>query len=91
MTIEEREIIKQKKIVKKDKTELKNKGGYSRIYPLEPSVLEKEPKQQENYDYLILCSKEVYGELTMGGGVNARKKIDEFEKTRRSSPFPQKK
>lgn len=35
---------------------------------------------QHRYDFLIACSKEIYGEQTSLGAVNAKKKIDELEK-----------
>ena len=77
LTLEEREQLKIKKLQFKDKYELRLKGGYERIYPL----TEDQPQSiQQRYDYLIAASKEVWGEQTSGGGVNAKKKIEELDK-----------
>lgn len=38
---------------------------------------------QNQYDYLIACSKEVWGEQTQGGGVSAKKRIEEIDKQRK--------
>ena len=83
MTQEEREATKAKKLAFKDRYEYRNRGKYERIYPLpderiETSAIARE--EQERYDYLIACSKEVWGEQMSGGGVCAKKKIDELEK-----------
>lgn len=77
MTLDEREQLKLKKLQFKDKYELRLRGGYDRIYPL----TEDQPQcLQERYDYLIAASKEVWGEQTSGGGVNAKKRIEELDK-----------
>ena len=83
MTLEERESTRVKKLAFKDKYEYRNKGKYERIFPVPEETLEKSEiarEEQERYDFLIACSKEVWGEQMSGGGVCAKKKIDELEK-----------
>lgn len=87
LNIDEREQIKQKKLAFKDRYEYRARGNYERIFPLPDEDLEKSSKHgdlQQEYDFLVACSKEVWGEATTGGGVNAKKRIDELEKKLRT-------
>lgn len=81
LTLEEREQLKIKKLSFKDKYEMRLRGDYERIYPLPDEELTgKKLEQQSQYDFLIAASKEVWGEQTSGGGVNAKKRIEELDK-----------
>ena len=65
----------------KDQYELKRCGGYERIFPLLEKQVQSDPKLkklQEQYDYLIMGSQAVWGEQMVGGGVCAKKRIDEI-------------
>lgn len=65
MTVEEREALRADNLAFKDCSENEKRGRYGRIYPLsEKSISEDESRAelQSNYDYLIACSKEVWGE-----------------------------
>lgn len=83
LSIEEKEQIRQKKLSFKDKYEYRLRGAYERIYPLTEEQIQSSPKfslLQQQYDFLIAASKEVWGEQTSCGGVNAKKRIEELEK-----------
>ena len=90
MTFEEREHLKVDKISIKDKAELRLAGGYERIYPLPPD--KPNPELQRTYDHLIACSKEVWGEQMQGGGVCAKRRIEEIERqSKRATSMAQQK
>ena len=57
---------------------MRERGKYERIFPLCEENMDED--LQHRYDYLIACSKEVYGEQTSLGAVNAKKKLDELDK-----------
>lgn len=81
MTLEEKEELRVKLLAQKDKFELNNSGGYERIYPMNPNTIGSDQitdKLQTEYEYLIAASLSVWGEQMAGGGINARKRIDEL-------------
>jgi hypothetical protein len=53
----ERESQRARNTEEKDRTELRLKGGYERIYPVLEQV-----DLQARYDFLITASREVWGE-----------------------------
>ena len=79
--MEEKEERRIKLLTQKDKYELKYCGGYERIYPLLPEQIAEDArleKLQDQYEYLIEASSAVFGEQVAGGGISAKKRIDEI-------------
>ena len=73
----EKEETRLKKIRIKDKYELKNLGGFERIYPLQPEHLRDNLYNialQTRYDELIHFSRDIWAESAAGGFT--KKKID---------------
>lgn len=65
ITLEERELLRTKKIKLKDKHELQYSGNFERIYPVPADELAKSERaraQQEMYDLLIEANHAVFGE-----------------------------
>jgi len=59
------------------------RGNYERIFPLTEEQIKSDAKcqkMQAQYDFLIAASKEIWGEQTTMGGINAKKKIEELDK-----------
>ena len=80
---EERDQQRLKKLAFKDKYEYRERGKYQRLFPLPDEDVEASVEAQQlqhHYDFLIACSKEIYGEQTSLGAVNAKKKIEELDK-----------
>lgn len=72
MNIEEKEMLREKKLKVKDKFEQANLGGYEPLYPLRRGQNLEDDQIMEKYDYLLAKSKEIWEESIAGGGYKKR-------------------
>ena len=64
MTMEEREALKTKKMMIKDKFECNNLGDFQNLYPLIRGVIPAHDDKMDTYDRILAKSREVYEETT---------------------------
>jgi hypothetical protein len=74
LTMEEREVLREKRLKNKDKYENGNMGDYQNIYPLKRGVCAKDDALMDKYEFIYKTGKDVYLESMAGGGkVKAKK------------------
>lgn len=78
--MEERELLREKKLRIKDKYENSNMGDYQNLYPLKRGVCVKDDALMDKYDFINMNGKNVYSESISGGG-KVKPKKEEIAKT----------
>jgi len=62
MTAEEKEQLRIKKLLSKDKFEQSNMGDFQNLYPLRRGLIQEHDKLMDEYDTIYKKAKEVYEE-----------------------------